>query len=255
MEYIIRYSFLFFIGATFGWFVEVLFRKFFSAENPEHKWINPGCCTGPYLPLYGVGVCVLYFISSLNEFIKTENIIANGIIMLILMTGCMTLLEYIAGVVSLKVYHVRLWDYSKNKGNIQGIICPLFTFFWAILCAIYYFLLHSHIAVAASWVIEHPLCYFALGIFFGVFVVDLIHSLQLMNKLKAFAHEHDIVLALENIKVRVRAYYDKTSKKYRFFRPFEADRSLHELLIEMKDGFEQRAKKIYKKSSKSNAKD
>ena len=59
-------AFLFFVGSTFGWILEVFFRKFFSRNNPEHKWINPGFCTGPYLPLYGSGLCVLYLIASLN---------------------------------------------------------------------------------------------------------------------------------------------------------------------------------------------
>ena len=42
---------LFFIGSVFGWVLELLFRKFFSGTNPEHRWINPGFCVGPYLPL------------------------------------------------------------------------------------------------------------------------------------------------------------------------------------------------------------
>ena len=39
----------------------------------------------------------------------------------------MTATEYIAGVLSLRVMKVRLWDYSNNFGNIQGIICPKFS--------------------------------------------------------------------------------------------------------------------------------
>jgi len=36
---------------VFGWVLELLFRRFFSGTNPEHRWINPGFCVGPYLPL------------------------------------------------------------------------------------------------------------------------------------------------------------------------------------------------------------
>ena len=40
----------------------------------------------------------------------------------------MTLIEYVAGVFCLKFLKVRLWDYSNLWGNVQGIICPLFSF-------------------------------------------------------------------------------------------------------------------------------
>lgn len=52
MNLFLTLAFLFFIGATTGWAIEVLFRRFLSSANPERKWINPGFCTGPYLPLY-----------------------------------------------------------------------------------------------------------------------------------------------------------------------------------------------------------
>ena len=42
---------LFFIGSTLGWVLELFYRHRFSAANPEHKWINPGFCVGPYVPL------------------------------------------------------------------------------------------------------------------------------------------------------------------------------------------------------------
>ena len=61
--------------------------------------------------------------------------------MFVVMALAMTLLEYIVGLVSFKGFHLRLWDYSKLWGNIQGIICPLFTFFWGVLSLGYYFLI------------------------------------------------------------------------------------------------------------------
>ncbi len=60
-------AFLFFIGSTVGWVIELVFRRFFSGSNPEHKWINPGFCVGPYLPIYGFGLCTMYMITYLGE--------------------------------------------------------------------------------------------------------------------------------------------------------------------------------------------
>ncbi len=39
----------------------------------------------------------------------------------------MTLIEYVAGVFGLKYFKVRLWDYSDEWGNINGIVCPEFS--------------------------------------------------------------------------------------------------------------------------------
>ena len=51
MSMFLTLAYLFFIGSVLGWCLELVFRKFFSSANPEHKWINPGFCVGPYVPL------------------------------------------------------------------------------------------------------------------------------------------------------------------------------------------------------------
>ena len=38
MNIFLTLAFLFFIGATLGWVLELLFRRFFSSANPERKW-------------------------------------------------------------------------------------------------------------------------------------------------------------------------------------------------------------------------
>lgn len=42
--------------------------------------------------------------------------------------------EFISGIIFNKIFKLDVWDYSKNKLNIAGQICPLFSFFWCILC-------------------------------------------------------------------------------------------------------------------------
>ena len=77
MSIFLTLAFLFFVGSVAGWGLEVLFRRFISAANPERKWINPGFCTGPYLPIYGCGLCVLYLIASLEKYNYIENSVLN----------------------------------------------------------------------------------------------------------------------------------------------------------------------------------
>lgn len=72
MNFFLTLAFLFFIGSTIGWGIEVIFRRFFSSANPERKWINPGFLNGPYLPLYGFGLCFLYLLASLEKNINNR---------------------------------------------------------------------------------------------------------------------------------------------------------------------------------------
>ena len=91
------YVYMFLFGSIFGWVLELFFRRFFSHANPERKWINPGFLNGPYLPIYGFGLCLLFTVSSLCMQIPLPEITRN--IITIMITGIgLTLIEYIAGV-------------------------------------------------------------------------------------------------------------------------------------------------------------
>lgn len=246
MNLFLELAFLFFMGSVAGWVLEVFFRRFISRANPERKWINPGFCTGPYLPLYGVGLCILYLIAMLEQIDPVKNPFWNKVILFLSMTVCMTVIEYIAGILALKMVKVRLWDYSQEWGNLQGIICPKFSLIWAVLGGVYYFLIHPYILNAIHWLSQNQAFSFVIGLFFGVFIIDVAHSVQLVAKLKQFAEENDVVVKYEAIKAQIRAHYEETSQKYRFFRPFHTDRPLLEYLRGMVDTFEQR---IHRKES------
>ena len=132
MSLILSLAYLFFVGSCLGWLLELWFRNI--VKHPD-KLVNPGFCTGPYLPIYGFGLCVLYLLASLEKFSLISDPLWNKVVLFIAMAIGMTLVEYVAGVFCLKFLKVRLWDYSDLWGNVQGIICPLFSFFWAILGA------------------------------------------------------------------------------------------------------------------------
>ena len=68
MKYLVIISTLFVIGSLLGWVIELLFRRFVS----QKKWMNPGFLTGPYLPIYGFGVLLLYGVSNLSLGITNE---------------------------------------------------------------------------------------------------------------------------------------------------------------------------------------
>lgn len=234
-------AFLFFLGSVSGWLLELLFRRYFSRSNPERKWINPGFCIGPYLPLYGIGLCILYLLASLHIF-KLINPIFNKALIFIIMAICMTAVEYIAGIISVKVFKIRLWDYSNEWGNIQGIICPKFSLIWALLGSVYYFLIHPYILDSLKWLSRNLAFSFVIGLFFGVFIIDVIKSAQLIAKLKKFAEEKDVIVKYEHLKEYIHKKQENTSQKHYFFRPFHSNQTIIDNLKEMFESLEKRVK-------------
>ena len=228
MNVLLILAFLFFVGSTLVVGMELVFRKYFSDANPEHKWINPGFCTGPYLPIYGFGLCALYLLASMEQRFGLSKAV-----LFILMAVSMTVIEYIAGILCLKFSKLRLWDYSNEWGNVQGIICPKFSLFWAILGALYYFLIHPFILDALNWLSRNLAFSFFIGMFFGVFLVDYVHSAQLVAKLKAYAEDNHVVIRYEALKVQIRRTHELNRQKYHFFRPLHSEIPLREHLKEL----------------------
>lgn len=230
-------AFLFFVGSVCGWCIEVVFRRLFTAK----KWINPGFLTGPYLPLYGFGVAGLFAISLLP--INTGYYWLDSIIIILIMGVTMTLIEYIAGLIFIKGLNIKLWDYSNRWGNIQGIICPLFSLFWLIVSAFYYFVIDPFLIDAVVWFVNHMAFAFCVGLFFGVFIVDFGHSVNITAKITSFAKEHKIVVSFEKLKESIKDKIEKLGeKKANFVFAFKSGRSLEKELDSYKeeqDGLEE----------------
>ncbi len=179
-------STLFVIGSAFGWLLELFFRRFVS----QKKWMNPGFLTGPYLPIYGFGVVALYGISNINFGISIEWV---SIIIKILIIGVgMTLIEFIAGLIFIKGMGIKLWDYSNRKGNIMGIICPIFSLAWLLVGSLYYFLVNPFLVEGILWISKNLVYTYFVGIVLGMMIVDLAYSIHLATKLKEFKQENDL---------------------------------------------------------------
>lgn len=228
-------TFLFMVGSSFGWVLELFFRRFISTANPHRKWINPGFLAGPCLPLYGFGLVAL-FVMSLLPFVGrdiTARLEPAEIIVAILAMGVvMTIIEFIAGLVFIKGMKIKLWDYSQERFNIGGIICLKFSLIWTALAAVYYFFIQQYIIRLVKWFADNIAFTFVVGMFYGILLIDLVYSFNVVGKVRKFAVDNEIVIKYEALKAEIRRDTDKIRKKGRFLLPFNPDGKLSDKMEE-----------------------
>ncbi|MBQ0079803.1 MAG: putative ABC transporter permease [Eubacterium sp.] len=221
MNMLLILAFLFFMGSLIGWCIELIFRRFFSKANPERKWINPGFCIGPWIPLYGCGLCILFVLAYGGAQYGLAATAAARLGLFAIMAIILTIIEYFAGLIGLKYMHMRLWDYRNEWGNIHGLVCPKFTAFWWALSAFYYFVVHNHVIDSLFWLANHLSFSFFIGMFWGVFVIDAAYSSGLAWKIRSFAKENDVVVISEQLKETIRRRQVEIGEKSHFVRHFK----------------------------------
>ena len=226
MQIFLLYLFLFIVGAFFGWVLEVFFRRFFSAK----KWVNPGFMKGPWLPLYGFGVIVMFtmcylcisflpssmhFYNPLGGLFGQEYIsgpVPTDLLPIGLMWIGMVSLEFVAGLIFIKGFHVKLWDYTNMKGNVLGIICPVFNVIWLAIAIIFYYAINPFLYVLSTnvhtymfgsdGVGAHFGFIFGLGVFYGLMLWDFSSSVGLFARVSKFSRESGILDLYENAKAK-----------------------------------------------------
>ena len=204
MKYLVIISTLFVSGSLIGWVIELFFRRFVS----QKKWMNPGFLTGPYLPIYGCGVVALYGVSNIPLGITDD--FWNVFIRILIIGVGMTLIEFIAGLIFIKGFGVKLWDYSDRKGNIMGLICPVFSLIWLVVGSLYYFLVNPFFVQAITWISENLIYTYFVGLVVGMIIVDFSYSVHLATRLKDFKELSD--LRFEEFKKQLKEILKKYTK-------------------------------------------
>ncbi len=220
-----------------GWVIEVFFRRFVTAK----KWVNPGFMKGPWLPLYGFGVVVMFTFCFLCVGLMPDNMVFYNpigglfgknylsgptffdLIPICLMWGGMVLLEFIAGLIFIKGFHVKLWDYTNMKGNIMGIICPLFSLIWLLVAVAFYYAVDPFMFVLSTNVhnymfggegqIAHFGFIFALGILYGFLIYDFVTSIGMFNAISKFAKSSGLTERYEATKQKWNEEIENAKKK------------------------------------------
>lgn len=112
----------FFIYSVLGWLCESVWHFLWHGKYEQRKQL----LTLPLCPVYGFGGILL------GNFVGTDcgilTVAASGA----LLASAAELLWYIAFV---KIFGVRLWDYSGFYLNLFGGVCGVYTLLWGLLGA------------------------------------------------------------------------------------------------------------------------
>ena len=235
MKILVAIATLFVIGSTLGYVIELLFRRFVS----QKRWVNPGFMVGPYIPLYGFGVLILYGLSNVPlDYFGLPNW-ANILITLFAIGIALTLIELVAGLIFIKGLHMKLWDYSNRWGNFKGLICPLFSLIWFGAGVAYYFLLNPILVKALLFIAQYPIYVFFTGVVIGMILVDFAYSLHLGLMIKRVSDKATV--KFDELKEYLSDKFAPEEKK----KPFYA---LHFL---SKDNIKEVLKDYYEKSKEN----
>ena len=154
--YLVLYSFL-------GWICESTY-----VSIPKGHFVNRGFFYGPYIPIYGFGSLI-----ALYPLLPFQN---NPLIIFFLGSFLCSVMEYITSWVMEKLFHMRWWDYSYRKYNINGRVCLLnSTLFGLMLLALVY-VVHpfaKHLVTSIPFV--YIVCF--LGVFTIGWSIDFVFTL------------------------------------------------------------------------------
>lgn len=144
----------FFFYSFVGWVMETCYCSVL-----ERKYVARGFLYGPICPIYGVGVLfmILFF----------KPLTGNPVLFYVTAVVVMSTWEYLVGWFLEATTHVKYWDYSHIKYNLNGRICLPISLTWGVLSYIVIFWVHPHtealFAQIAPW-LSHVLCGAAIGV-------------------------------------------------------------------------------------------
>ena len=168
--------FLYFsVYSVLGWVCETVYCSVI-----QRKFVNRGFLNGPVCPVYGVGaVLVIALLRSVSH-----NLTA------LFLAGMMvtTVLEYLTSVLLEKLFHMRWWDYSHFKFQINGRVCLLNSILFGILSVFMLRVLHPRVEELVGMLPEALLPWVSLAIA-AVFLADTAVTVRSLLILKGKLEE------------------------------------------------------------------
>ena len=114
---------MFCFWAFVGWCIEVCYM---TIETGEYQ--NRGFLSMPICPIYGFGVLMIAVFS--------RPIADKPLLLFVISLVLCTTLELVVGLGMEKLFNTRWWDYSHEKFNYRGYICPKVSILWGLGCVL-----------------------------------------------------------------------------------------------------------------------
>lgn len=189
METVCQWFLYFTAYSILGWACET-----FYCSVGNRKFVNRGFLNGPVCPVYGFGAVLVILLLQSTE----KNLVA------LFLSGMMvtTVLEYLTSVLLEKLFHMKWWDYSQYKFQINGRVCLLNSLMFGGLSVILMRVLHPWISGLIARIPTSLLPWISLGIL-AVFAVDTVVTVRSILILKGKMQE--IQKLLEEIRTRTEA--------------------------------------------------
>lgn len=162
-----QYVLCFFIYAFLGYVCEVIY-----CSIGQRKLVNRGYLYGPICPIYGYGAILVIFVMTPIKNLGT------WYFPLVFLAGTVlvTVLEYLTSYVMEKLFHMRWWDYSRYKFQINGRVCLLNSTLFGILIMVVMYLIQPFIEKFILANVNNTALYSLDGVLFAAMVVDTIFS-------------------------------------------------------------------------------
>ncbi len=182
--YLMLYSFL-------GW----LYESIYCSLREKHL-INRGFLNGPLCPVYGFGALIILFFFQGRE--------QEGLLTLFLSSAVLTcILEYITSWLLEKLFHVKLWDYSQMKFQLNGRVCLLGAIVFGIFSVCLIKWIHPFFSGLIATIPELWI-YVVSGVMFVLFVLDIVVTVRALIDLNQKLEEIQKAINLEKEKSRKR---------------------------------------------------
>ena len=193
---ILQWLTFFMLYCILGW----CFESSYCSLKSGHLQ-NRGFCHGPWIPLYGVGSCLLVFFAHGHE----------GHLLYLFLLGFFggTSLELITGLLMNHIFHMRWWDYSQNPLNFRGYICFFASIGWGVMAIFLMQVVHKFVSsIPADWsyltfVIIDTMLY---TLFIEDVVFSVIAALELRERLGRLARNSE---EIQNLRRSIGELYDR----------------------------------------------
>lgn len=160
------YFMLFIIYSFIGWSIEVVGKLI-----EKHKFINRGFLVGPICPIYGWGCIAIILLLSKYK--------SSPLVLFLMAIIICSILEYFTSYFMEKLFHVRWWDYTRRKYNINGRICAETMIPFGILGCLVIYVVNPIFVKLLNMIPTNTLNIIAI-IIFVIYLVDNIISLSVM---------------------------------------------------------------------------